>query len=87
MAYKVEFIPKALKQLSKLDKTVKKRIDNYLLKLSNLNNPRSLGKALQGELSNIWSYRVGDYRLLAKIIDDEIVIIVLKVEHRNQVYK
>ena len=87
MAYNVEFTPKALKQLSKLDKSIKKRIDNYLLKLSSLDNPRSLGKALHGELSNIWSYRVGDYRLLAKIIDDEIVIIVLKVDHRKQIYK
>ena len=87
MAYKVEFTPKALKQLSKLDKSIKKRIDNYLLKLSSLDNPRSLGKALQGELSTIWSYRVGNYRLLAKIIDDEIVIIVLKIDHRKQIYK
>ena len=87
MAYRVKFTPKSAKQFSKLDNLVKKRIANYLVKLSTLESPRDLGKALQGELSNAWSYRVGNYRILTKIMDKELLVIILIIDHRKQVYK
>lgn len=84
MTWTVEITPKALKQLNKLDKQVKQRIADFLKnRLSNLENPRDLGKALQGDLSQYWSYRVGDYRLLAAIEDEKLVILLVDVGHRK----
>ena len=59
-----------------------------LERLANLENPRSLGEALQGRhLGEFWRYRVGDYRIVCKIQDDHLVILVIKVGHRREVYR
>jgi mRNA interferase RelE/StbE len=82
----VSFGSKAQKDFKKLDKTAKKRVDNFLIELETLENPRSRGKALVGNLSSLWRYRVGDYRLICEIQDNNLIILVLTIGHRSDVY-
>lgn len=76
----------ALKQLKKMDKQVSKRILDYMDEVAKLDNPRERGKMLVGNLIGFWRYRVGDYRVLCKIKDNELVITVVDVGHRREVY-
>ena len=76
----------ALKQLKKLDKQVSSRILDYMDEVSKLKNPRERGKMLVGNLLGFWRYRVGDYRILCRIKDDELVISVVEVGHRREIY-
>lgn len=76
----------ALKQLKKLDKQVSSRILDYMDEVAKLENPRERGKMLVGNLIGFWRYRVGDYRVLCKIKDNELVITVVNVGHRKEVY-
>ncbi|MCY7289794.1 MAG: type II toxin-antitoxin system RelE/ParE family toxin [Cryobacterium sp.] len=85
MSYAVRFTPKATKQVGKLDPAVAKRIRSFLeQKLIRLEDPRSLGKKLVNE--DFWRYRVGAYRLLTCIDDDQILILMVEVAHRPEVY-
>jgi len=89
LAWTIEFAETALRQVEKLDSAIRRRIIKFLReRLGKLDNPRSIGQALQGErLGEFWKYRVGDYRLIAKIEDDRLVILVLKVGRRREVYR
>ena len=87
MAYKVEFGEKAFEDFSKLDGSVKKQIQKYIDKLSTREDPRTLGEQLQENLSAYWKFRVGDYRLVAEIKDDILIILMLAVGHRRDIYK
>ena len=85
MSYTIRFTPKAAKQVRKLDSAAAKRIRDFLeQKLSQLDNPRQLGKKLVNE--EFWRYRVGDYRILTNIDDDQILILIIEVAHRREVY-
>lgn len=87
MRYKVQFTPRALKDLKKLDRHTAALILGWVRKnLEDCENPRIHGKALTADKSGQWRYRVGDYRLLAKIEDDTITILVLNVGHRRDIY-
>jgi len=77
---------KAAKQFAKMDATTKKRLQDYWLTLQNLDDPRTSGKALQGSLAGLWRYRVGDYRILARIVDNQLLILVVGLDHRSSVY-
>lgn len=89
MAYRVEVAESAARDLEKLDGEQRKRILKFLQeRVAKLENPRSIGQALRGsELGEFWKYRVGDYRLIAKIYDDRVVVLVLRVGHRREVYR
>ena len=89
MGWQIAFDEVAKKQLAKLDKPAAKRINTYLReRVSIQDDPRSLGAALQGpELCDYWKYRVGDYRVIAKINDNDILILVLKLGNRKEVYR
>ncbi len=84
MTYTVAYTGKALKQIDSLDKAIVQRIRRFIEKLDK-EQPRTLGTGLVG--SDYWRYRVGDYRILVEIDDDAIVILVVAVAHRRQVYK
>ncbi len=85
MSYTIRFTPKAAKQVRKLDSAAAKRIRDFLeQKLSQLDNPRQLGKKLVNE--EFWRYRVGDYRILTNIDDDQILILIVEAAHRREVY-
>lgn len=88
MLYKVVYDKKAIKSLSKLDKVQQKMIISWIEKnLVDTDNPKQHGKALKGNLKEYWRYRVGDYRILADINDDEIKIIIFNVGHRREIYE
>ena len=89
MAWTIEFTGAALRQLEKLDRRVQRRIWKFLnQRLLPLENPRSIGEALHGEqLGEFWKYRVGDYRLIVRIEDDRLLVLVLKVGHRKEIYR
>ena len=82
----VVFTRSALKQFKKIDITNQKKIKQFILDIQELNEPRSKGKALKGKLSNYWRYRVGDYRLICDINDSEIIITVVRIGHRKDIY-
>jgi mRNA interferase RelE/StbE len=89
MAWKIEFSAEADRELSKLDGEVIKRILKFLQeRVAKLDNPRSTGNALQGpRFGEFWKYRVGDYRLICKIEDARVVVLVLRIGHRSDVYR
>ncbi|WP_279020209.1 type II toxin-antitoxin system RelE family toxin [Mobiluncus mulieris] len=77
MAYRIEFSRTADRVLRKLDKPVAKRILDALEEISHLDDPRSQGKALTGNLARLWSYRVGEYRIICAIdsgVDNNFIV-------------
>jgi mRNA interferase RelE/StbE len=83
----IEFDPTARRELDKLDKPVARRILKFLhQRIRNLDNPQQVGAKLQGTLSPFWKYRVGDYRLICSIEHARLVVLVLRVGHRSDVY-
>lgn len=77
--YTWSFDKKALKEFKKLDKPIQKRLVTWLDKhIEGTENPRQWGKALEGDMKTYWSYRVGSFRLIVDIIDNEFVVLVLK---------
>ncbi|HPQ45799.1 MAG TPA: type II toxin-antitoxin system RelE/ParE family toxin [Clostridia bacterium] len=88
MRYMVNYTKTAAKQLKKMDKKIAALILAYIEeKLVNCENPRLYGKALRGELNDKWRYRVGDYRILAMIQDDDLVITAVEIGHRKDIYE
>lgn len=87
MSYSVAYTEKAIKSLKKLDKSVLVMIKAWIEKnLVGTDNPRQHGKGLTADRSGQWRYRVGDYRILADIQDDKLVIFVIELGHRRKVY-
>jgi mRNA interferase RelE/StbE len=83
----INFSEVALKQLKKLDKQTAQRIVDYLTKRVSLTeNPKLLGKALLFSKIGLWRYRIGDYRVICKINDAAITILVLELGHRKNIY-
>jgi mRNA interferase RelE/StbE len=88
MNWSVKIKDKAVKSLAKIDRKQAARIWRFLeVELPEMPHPRSSGKSLHGEFKGMWRYRVGDYRILCEIIDDELVVVAIEVEHRSKVYK
>ncbi|MDF0541797.1 type II toxin-antitoxin system RelE/ParE family toxin [Sphingobium sp. H39-3-25] len=88
MAWTVEFLPEAVKELKKLDRTAAARIIRTLEeRIAVLDDPRTLGSALTGDHAGYWRWRIGDYRVVAQIEDERIVILVVRVGHRREVYR
>lgn len=78
MAWQIELTGSAEKELAKLDKPVAKRIIRFLRERGCV-DPRSSGKALKGDHSGLWRYRIGDYRVICEIFDDKISVLVVRV--------
>ena len=83
---RIQYTETARKQLEKLDKTIQKRILDYMDEVGRLENPRSRGKALAENMRGLWRYRVGDYRVICEIQESRIIISVLKIGHRKNIY-
>ena len=83
---RVHFSNKAEREFYKLDKSIQKQIQTFISKLKDLKNPRSCGKRLTGNLQGLWRYRVGKYRVVCQILDRELVILVIDIGHRKEVY-
>lgn len=86
MAWTIRFDRSAERELSKLDRDVVERILRFINdRLRFLDNPRSIGEALKG--SDLWRYRVGDYRIITRIDDKTIQILVVRIGNRRDVYR
>ena len=86
--WKIEYEGRARKHLKKLDRTAAIRIVRDLEEdLARTGDPRAFGKALVGEWSGFWRYRIGEYRAIAKIEDDIVTIFIIEVAHRRDVYR
>ncbi len=87
MRYSIIFDKNVDKQLKKIDITQQKIIINWISKnLEDTENPRIHGKPLKGNLKEYWRYKIGDYRVIADIKDDEILIIIIEIGHRKNIY-
>lgn len=88
MGYVVLFSSKAKKALKHIDKHEVKLIIAWIEKnLVGCDNPRNYGKALVGDKSGYWRYRVGSYRIICEIHDDKVIINVISIGHRRDIYK
>jgi mRNA interferase RelE/StbE len=87
LIYRIEFSETAKKDLKKISSESRRRIFKWLDKnIKDCENPRSFGKALSGDKSGLWRYRVGNYRIVVEIFDDRLLIDALHIAHRSQVY-
>lgn len=87
ITFRVEWSARAQKQLKKMNKTIAELILRWTYKnLDGCENPRLHGKALTANRTGQWRYRVGDYRLIAEIHEEKIVILILSVGHRKEIY-
>lgn len=87
LAWTIEVSEKAVRAQRKMDKQTARRIRDELEEIAKLEDPRSRGKALVGNLAGLWRYRVGDYWIICDIEDGRIVILVVDVAHRREVYR
>ena len=88
MGWTIRISDVAEKQLRKLDRPVQKRILDWLSdRIEDCKNPRHFGEPLKGDHAGLWRYRVGNYRILCEIQDRKIVVLVLTVGHRREIYR
>jgi mRNA interferase RelE/StbE len=88
LAWTIEYAETAKKQLRKLDKLAARRIVDFMdERVSQNDDPRRIGKALKGSLGDLWSYRMGDFRILCDIQDEVLTILVLQIGNRREVYR
>lgn len=88
MAWTIEYAASVRKSVKKLDPQTRLRIQEFLDgKIAELDDPRRVGGALTGPLGGLWRYRVGDYRIICGIQDKKIVILVVAIDHRRDVYR
>jgi mRNA interferase RelE/StbE len=87
-AWTIELEQDAIGQLSRLDKVVRRRLlDSVESRVASSGDPRQLGKSLKGKMAGLWSYGLGDYRLICRLEDMRMVIAVVSVVHRREVYR
>lgn len=88
MKFHVEFAVSVVKEFKKLDKYTQRILLNWITNnLEGCENPRMFGKPLSANKVGQWRYRVGDYRIIAKIEDDRLIILVIAVGHRRDIYE
>jgi mRNA interferase RelE/StbE len=89
MAWRVEFLPAAERELRKIARPVRERLLLFLRdRVQGGADPRSLGEPLRGpELGKYWKYRVGDYRIICSIRDERLVVVIVRIGHRREVYR
>jgi mRNA interferase RelE/StbE len=84
--YKIRFSEKAEKAFLKLDGSIKKKIIEFFDQKNILSNPKSFGKSLLYNYKGNWRYRVGDYRIICRIEEKELLVLVIDVGHRKNIY-
>lgn len=87
MTWTIEFLPAAAKDLKALDRQIARRIVRTLEERIAANDPRTLGAPLAGEHAGYWRWRIGDYRVIARIEDERVTVLVVRVAHRREVYR
>lgn len=87
MKYSLMYSEKAQKHLNKLDNSMKSKILKYIdQNLFDTNNPKKFGKALRYNLKGFWRYRVENYRIIVKIEENELLILVVQIDKRDKIY-
>ena len=86
MTYQIEYLESVKKTVRKLDPQTRTRLRKFLNRLVD-RNPRDIGKRLTGSNTEIWRYRIGDFRLLCEIQDLRLIILVIDFDHRSQIYQ
>jgi mRNA interferase RelE/StbE len=88
LAWRIELSSSAEKSLSKLDRQTAKRIVTFLReRVAASEDPRASGKVLTGPMAGRWRYRVGDYRIVCQIEDGRLLVLVLTIGHRSDIYR
>jgi mRNA interferase RelE/StbE len=89
VAWTIEYDLAARKHIEELDAQTRRRLRNFLeVRIASLGNPRQSGQALQGsQLGQFWRYRVGDYRIICDLQDHRLVVLVIEIGHRREVYR
>jgi len=88
LAWQIEFDSEAEDDLKKIDREMQRRIMRYLReRIATGKDPRRFGAPLRRELSGLWKYRLGDYRIICRIEDKRVVVYVIRVGHRKDIYK
>ena len=88
MSYRLVLSEQVKKQIKKMDKHLGLMLAKDLKKqFDGLADPRSKGKALTGDYKGLWRYRIGRYRVICDLRDDELIILALAVGHRKNIYK
>jgi mRNA interferase RelE/StbE len=89
LAWTISYTETALKQLRKLDRSQARRLVDFMdQRVAGQADPRSTGTALTGPLlGSYWRYRVGDYRIICDLQNDRVVVLVLEIGHRKEVYR
>jgi mRNA interferase RelE/StbE len=88
LTWSVEWDDRARRELRQLDRQVQRTILRYFSeRIATDDDPRRFGKPLRHELQGLWRYRIGDYRAICQIENDQLVVLVLAVNHRRQVYR
>jgi mRNA interferase RelE/StbE len=85
MTYNILFTDRSKRQFNKLGKDIQKQVISYLEKRV-VSNPLKFGKSLVGDKKGLWRYRVGDYRIICNISNSQLLILVLEVGHRKEIY-
>lgn len=87
MSWDYRISDEALKQLRKMGTEGRRRIFTYLdSNITGCDDPRQLGKALKGDLGEFWRYRTSHYRIICRIEDEDLIVLVVKAGHRRDVY-
>ena len=86
MGWTVEYSERADDQLQRLDRNTSQRITDYMDRVGLLDDPRQRGRALRGPWAGHWRYRVGDYRIICRIEDAVLRVLVVQAGRRDQVY-
>ncbi|PHS69580.1 MAG: type II toxin-antitoxin system mRNA interferase toxin, RelE/StbE family [Methylophaga sp.] len=88
MTWKIEFEDAAAKELRKLDRQAQKEILTYLRnRIATQEDPRRFGKPLTHNLASLWRYRVQNYRIICNIEDKKLIVLIVRVAHRKEVYE
>jgi len=88
LTWTVEWDDRARRELRRLDQQTQRAILKYFSeRISTNEDPKRFGRALHHELQGLWRYRIGDYRAICQIEDDRLIVLVLGVGHRRQIYR
>ena len=89
MAWIIKYTESSSKQLKKLDQQTALRVLDYIdERVAVLDDPRSLGKNLKGpKMGEYWRYRVGDIRVICNIVDEQVMVLVIEIGNRREVYR
>ena len=89
MAWTVEFVPSAARDLDKLDLRVRRRILSFLYeRVARQEDPRRLGARLKGSVSApLWRYRIGRYRVISEIDNEARNVLIVRITHRREAYR